>query len=127
MTLQWNAGGWFGSQFGGTAWILVAGILSAFEDIDTGLIVLAIFAIPNVIGFFLWRNRASISCYKATQTFLPVMGLFGILAVSVLERRNQWEAIQSGGTVSTTWMYLAIAVVVIWLMLTFYFRFGRGS
>ena len=41
-TFQWNAGGWFGGQIGGTAWMLVAGVL--------GLAILVCFLIPNVVG-----------------------------------------------------------------------------
>lgn len=124
--MQWNAGGWFGGQIGGTAWMLVAGILSAINDIDTGLIVLATFAIPNVIGLFLWRSREAISCYKATQFLIPVMGVFGLIAIYVLDERDLWLAIQSGAPVDAFYMYLALVFMVIWLMVTFYFRFGRG-
>jgi len=125
--VHWNNGGWFGSQIGGTAWILIAGILSAFKDIDTGLIVLAVFAVPNIIGLFLWRNRNSISCYQATQLLIPLMGGFGILAVYMLDKRGLWYVIQSGGIVSANTMYLMLMIVVLALMLMFYFRAGRNS
>ena len=120
-------GGWFGGQLGGTAWILVAGVLSAIEDIDTGLIVLATFAIPNVIGLFLWRSRETISCYKATQILIPVTGIFGLAAVYLLDDRNLWHDIQTGASVDSFYMYLALIFMVLWLMTTFYFRFGRNE
>lgn len=48
--MHWNAGGWFGGQLGATIWVLIAGILTVIRDLTTGLLVLGLFLIPNVIG-----------------------------------------------------------------------------
>ena len=127
MKLQWNAGGWFGSQLGGTAWMLVAALLTTFQDLVTGLILLAVFAVPNAVGSVLWTRRKSTSCYAATQLLLFLIGVFGLLAVYVLEHRHLWESIQTGGTVSAGSAYVTVVAVVAILMVVFYFRFGRDS
>ena len=126
MKMEWNSSGWFGSQLGGTAWILVAAILSSVQELSTGLLLLAVFAIPNVVGLVLWRRR-SLSCYAATQLLLAIMGLCGLLAIYLLERSNDWERIQTGASISASSAYFIVAAVIGILMITFYFRFGRAT
>ena len=125
--MQWNAGGWFGGQLGSTVWILVAATLTTFQDIRTGLILFAIFAVPNIVGLALWNRRDSLSCYAATQLLIFLAGVFGLLAICVLEHRSLWESVQRGGSVSSGSAYVLVVVVISVLMVTFYFRFGRNS
>ncbi len=125
MKLEWNFGGWFGGQFGGTLWILVAAVLSAVRDLETGALVLVTFLIPNIIGTILWRQRDRLSCYAAIQMLLPLVGIFSLLAVYILDSSNQWLVIQSGGSISAMSTYGLIILAVAVLFLVFYFRFGR--
>jgi len=97
MKLEWNLGGWFGGQLGGTLWILIAAALSAIRDLETGALVFVTFLIPNIIGTIMWQRRDRLSCYVAIQMLLPLVGVFSFLAVYILDRSNQWLAIQSGG------------------------------
>ena len=127
MKLEWNRGGWLGSQIGGTAWIGVAAVLAGIQNLVTGLVLLAIFLVPNMIGTVLWHKRDRIPCYPAMQTLIFSAGTCGLLAVYVLENRGQWESIQSGGTVSSGSAYWTILLVVSILMVNFHFRFGRNS
>ena len=124
MNLEWNAGGWFGGQLGGTAWILVAAALSTARDTSTGFILLVIFLVPNIIGCLLWRMQ-KFSFYASLQIPLILIGVFGLLAVYVLERRNLWIEIQMGSSVSATYTYYMIIFITAILMVMFYFRFGR--
>ena len=126
MQLRWNAGGWFGSQVGATAWIGVAAALTAFQDLRTGLALLALFAVPNVIGLWLWRRRDRTSAYAGTQVLIASAGAAGLGAIAVLDNRALWEEIQRGGTVSAGSTYLIVVLVVAVLMLVTYLRFGRG-
>lgn len=125
MTLEWNAGGWFGGQIGSTAWILVAAVLAGLRDSTTGLILLAIFLLPNFTGTIFWLQKR-LSCYAAMQWLLVLVGISGVAAVYVLERALIWREIQSGGEVSASYAYALIVLVVLALMALFYFRFGRG-
>ena len=124
MNLEWNAGGWFGGQLGGTAWILVAAALTTARDSSTGFILLVIFLVPNIIGYLLWRMR-KISCYASLQILFTLIGVFGLLAIYVLERRHLWIEIQMGSPVSAAYTYYMIIFITAILMVVFYFRFGR--
>ena len=125
--MQWNIGGWLGGQLGGSVWMLVAGLLSFSEDPLAASTVIVLFALANLIGTMLWRRRERLSPYAAIQMLLPMLGIFGLAAVSVLDRAGVYETIQIGGTISAQATYSAIVLVVALLMLIFYFRFGRRS
>jgi len=126
MKLEWNTGGWFGGQIGGSAWILLAAILSAVHDTLTGLILFVIFVVPNVIGFLMWRKQ-NLSCYTAMQILIAMMGVCSLLAIFVLDRAQLWREIQSGGSMSAALGYILVSLVFTILMLMFYFRFGRDN
>ena len=123
--MRWNIGGWLGAQVGGTAWILVAGILSLWIDVNTAMIVIGLFVIANVVGMLIWRRRDKMSAYAGIQILLPIVGAAGLATVYMLERSNIYAAIQVGGTVSARSTYGIIILVVAALMLMFYFQFGR--
>ena len=125
--MQWNLGGWLGGQLGGSAWMLVAGMLSFFENPIAATTVIGLFAVANLFGIMLWRRRERLSPYAAIQMLLPVLGVFGLAAVFVLDRAGVYETIQIGGTISARATYAAIVLIVTALMLIFYFRFGRRS
>lgn len=127
MQMNWNVGGWFGGQIGSTAWILVAAILSLFRDAGSGLVLLAVFAVPNIVGLALWRHRHKLSCYAATQLFLAAAGVCGLLTIYVLERQSLWKSIQIGSSVSALSAYVMIVLVFVFLMVMFYVRFGRDT
>ena len=126
MRLQWNAGGWFGSQIGGTVWILVAAALSAFHDVSAGVILLVVFGIPNILGYLLWRKK-SLTCYAATQILVAVMGVCSLLAIYILDRVGLWREIQTGGSISAASGYFVVGIVFAAVMLMFYVRFGRDA
>jgi len=124
--MQWNIGGWLGAQLGGTAWILVAGILSLWVDVNTAMVVIGLFVLANVVGMLIWNRRDKMSAYKGIQILLPIAGAAGLATVYMLERSNIYESIQVGGTVSARSTYGIIVLVVAALMLMFYFQYGRN-
>lgn len=122
--MQWNAGGWFGGQIGATAWMFVAGVLTATKNLPAGMFVVLLFSISNIIGLILWYRR-NLSCYKSTQLLLVISGICGLLTVYALEKANSWTQIQAGGSVSALSTYFIISSVVLGLMVMFHVRFGR--
>ena len=124
MNLEWNAGGWFGGQLGGTAWILVAAALTIAQDTSTGLILLIIFFVPNIVGYLLWRMQ-KLSCHASLQLLFSLVGVFGLLAIYILERRHLWNEIQMGSSVSAAYAYYMVIFITAILMVVFYLRFGR--
>ena len=66
----WNAGGWFGSQIGGTVWMLFGGLSLLFSDLFSGLVCLGGFAVVNVMGCYLWQRREKMDPYVGIQQLL---------------------------------------------------------
>ncbi len=81
---QWNTGGWFGGQLGGTLWILVGAATLVLETTGVAAWWLLCFAAANGVGLAMWRRRDRLPPYPAIQALLAVCGLAGLLAVSAL-------------------------------------------
>lgn len=124
--MHWNAGGWFGGQIGATAWMLIAGILTAVRDLPTGVMVIALFAAANIVGVVLWVSRRR-SCYASTQILIGISGACGLATVYLLEQANAWTRIQTGTQISALSSYWLIGLVFGGLMLIFHLRFGRSD
>lgn len=124
MQLDWNMGGWLGSQLGGTVWILIAAAISMGQDFSTGLILLLFFLAPNIVGLVLWYRRI-LSCYVSTQIMFALSGIFGLLAIHVLDRNNLWLEIQKGGAISKDAGYFLLSAVILVVMVSFHIKFGR--
>ena len=124
MQLDWNANGWFGSQLGGTVWILVAAAIALGHNTWTGLTLIVIFLIPNIVGYLLW-SRKYFSCHASIQSLFGLSWVFGMLSIYVLDRSHLWLEIQKGGSISAISGYFLITLIILILMLMFYLRFGR--
>jgi hypothetical protein len=82
---QWNTGGWFGSQAGGTSWMLV-GAASVFTQAPRiAAVFLACFLLANGIGTWMWCRRDCLRPYLALQLLLLVVGVSGLLALGSLD------------------------------------------
>ena len=126
MKLEWNTGGWFGSQLGGTVWILVSAAISIGHDFSTGVILLMLFFVPNIVGLILWRQR-KLTCYHSLQIVFALCGFFGLVAIFVLDRNGLWLEIQKGGAISKEAGYLLLTITVLAIMARFHSRFGRKA
>jgi drug/metabolite transporter (DMT)-like permease len=85
--LQWNAGGWFGGQLGGTLWLLLLGILLFPKDSVAAAVVLCCFAGANLVGLLLWRRRRTGAAYPATQIMIAACGVASLAALAFLDSR----------------------------------------
>lgn len=88
--IQWNKWGWFGCQFGCTAWLLPTGLIFLFKEpslgiFRLGMIWLAIFAVLNAFGAWLWIRRDRLRPYRAIQWFLAACGVGGLLAIGSVD------------------------------------------
>ena len=120
--IRWNPGGWFGSQLGGSCWMLVAGLLAIPADLTAAIVVLGLFAAANLAGLMIWRRRDSLSPYKGLQLLVPLLGGAGIAAVYVLDRAGIFEAIQVGASVTAVETYAILIIVVAALMILFWWQ-----
>lgn len=120
-SFAWNAGGWFGSQFGCTLWLLILGLVLLRMDAVAAWSCLVGFAILNAWGFYLWGARARLSAYAGVQRFLLLASLLIALVVFVVNARGVSEPPHPGALVSTYLPYWVIAVAPA-LMVVFLFR-----
>ena len=112
-TFQWNAGGWFGGQIGGTAWMLLAGVLVLAQGSLLGLVLIACFLIPNVVGVVLWRLRDRIAPYPAVQALVVVMGVFALLALVAFDVSGRLAAYSEGSSRSVYWILMVFPTVML--------------
>ena len=77
---QWNVGGWFGTQLGGTAWLAAGAVVLMSHSFAISFVWLACFALANAIGFAFWTRRTVIAPFKAIQFLILVLGLAGLVA-----------------------------------------------
>jgi hypothetical protein len=86
---RWNAGGWFGSQLGGTLWLLLLALLVFPKDALAASVVLACFAGANLVGIWLWRRRQRIAAYPALQGMIAACGVASLIALAFLDSRPE--------------------------------------
>ncbi len=121
----WQAGAWFGSQIGGTTWILVASILTWVRSPMPGMMLLAMFIIPNTVGTLLWMRRERLSFHAALQMLMVTMCVFSLMTVFILDVTGYWFEIQVGSSIAAGPAYWLILLMFAALMWMFYFQFGR--
>ena len=87
---QWQVGGWFGSVFGGSAWLIPAAAILAFHG-QTGLALVPALACLgiNVLGAALWYRRDRVR---------PFPALVGILGVFAFVTPLVWFTISANAT-----------------------------
>lgn len=79
---QWNKGSWFGSQFGITAWMIVAPIVRGEGAFILRLWLIACFVVLNGLGWAIWHNRYRITPYWGFQALLSA-GLIATAAAFI--------------------------------------------
>src|SRR5437867_3891353 len=82
---QWNAGGWFGSQFGGTMWLVVGAAVLAASAPLAALTWAACFVVANAAGWWLWQRRDRLRPYPAMQALVLVCGVVALVAMAALD------------------------------------------
>ena len=87
---QWQAGGWFGSILGGSAWLIPTAVLLAMNH-QSRLAVLpaACFALMVGLGTFLWFRR---------DRTPPFPALIGVLAVFSIVTPLVWFSVATYAT-----------------------------
>ena len=118
--LTWNRGGWFGSQIGGTAWMIaLGGYLMARGETKAAGLSLGMALVANLLGTWLWKTRERRKPYPALQILLAVSGLAGLVVVLGIDRLGT-EVLPPGGLRPT------ILLVYPMLMLAFHVQL-RGA
>ena len=105
----WNAGGWFGTQFGCTLWLLILGFVLLRKDALAAWVCVASFLVLNAWGFYLWRGRERLRAYVGLQRFLLAASVIIAVVVVVVNTRGLSEPPTPEALVSTYLPYWVIA------------------
>lgn len=81
---QWNLGGWFGSQVGGTLWLVLLGGVLWAKGQGAGAALLGLGLAANALGCFLWTRRQILDPYLALQLLLGACGIAAALSMWLL-------------------------------------------
>lgn len=82
---RWNPGGWFGSQVGCTAWLVVGAAVLAPRTQAVAGVWVGCRALANAAGVWLWRRRDSIRPYAVLQWLILTCGVSGLVAFLSLD------------------------------------------
>lgn len=124
---QWNTGGWFGGQLGGTAWMLVgAGVLAALAP-GHAAIWLSCFLVANLVGLSLWRRRDRLSPYVAIQLLLGTCGVVGLVALGMLEWLRPDAARQLSGERRSLFALGIVPLLMTWFAIMEYLARARKA
>ena len=123
---QWNAGGWFGSQLGGTAWMLVAGLMFIPQSLVSAGVLMACFAIANAVACRMWLRRDRLAPYPSIQWLIVVMGVVAAIAFVTVDRSGplMYLDLEPSPFPKTLYWYLLIFPAMM-LMFHFIEREGR--
>ena len=125
---QWSAGGWFGSQLGGSLWLAITALVVRQEAPRVAAIASSAFLAANLVGTILWLGRSRLPPYPALQVLLLALG--GAALVASLALR---QAI-ANGAIEPRLGVRPLLVLALYLGLAVFFwaleasgRRGRGT
>lgn len=107
---EWNKGGWFGAQLGGTCWLLIMAAFIAVEDPLAGGVIFLCFVAPNLYGLSLWRRRAELRPYPSIQKLLVAEGFCALGAVACVHLRDAMQHLPEQSRVPIWAMYGALLI-----------------
>jgi hypothetical protein len=122
---HWSAGGWFGSQLGGTAWLLVGAAVLAPHAPAAAVAWLACFAVANAVGLGLWRWRARLQPHTGIQLLLLTCGITGFLACLAVDTLWPDDVRQLVWPRQGYRVLLIVPALMAWFAATEYFSHGR--
>ena len=121
---QWNTWGWFGSQIGATAYLVILGAALASKELLPGLLILACGLIPNIAGYAIWRRRDRLAPYPAIQRLMLTIFLFTAIALGVaIFYEHSGNLKYLSGATQSAWIPLIFPA----LMLMFHFQEQAGK
>lgn len=83
---RWNAGGWFGSCIGSTAWMLpLSAIAFWYGSLSLAIISCLTFFITVSLALVAWRFRERIDAYEAIQLLIGLVFMLTIIVLAGLQ------------------------------------------
>src|SRR4051794_2646034 len=108
---RWNAGAWFGSQLGGTLWLLVGSAVLLASSPLASSVWAGSFALANGLGLALWASRGRLGMYAALQALLVGLGLLGLASMAAADWCGQLPGLMSGPPNPRLTAYAALLVI----------------
>jgi hypothetical protein len=102
----WNAGAWFGTQVGCTAWLFVFGAALLRDDGGFAALAFGGGALLTGLGVLLWSRRAKLSPFAAYQLLFAALAVV-LTVLTVLANTRGLQTPVPPGSLSAYW---AIAI-----------------
>ena len=113
--------GWFGGQLGSTVWLVcVAFRLGLHTSPGIFFLLLACFAISNLVGLALWFRRWSIGVWLALRLLLVTVAICDLVAMISLRGRPEF------GSELLPMTFVVFGVVIVALFVFFQRRASRS-
>ncbi len=109
----WNAGAWFGTQAGCTAWVLLQGIVLLPRDVVAGGAALGVCGALTALGILSWTCRRRLSFFAAVTLLLVALTIATAFLVLLCDRRGIPDL--------PPWILVIPAAALVW-----FFLFGKG-
>ena len=110
---QWNAGAWFGSSLGSSAWMLVtACFLLVNGQMSLALIPTAGFALVLIGSALLWSRRHSIYPFSAMMTLLGLLAIAFPLVWCVVQSFGSPSVLAAMNWPESHWITILVFAIV---------------
>lgn len=110
---QWNAGAWFGSSLGSSAWMLVT---SCFLLVNGQTILASIpttgFALVLIGSAILWSRRHSIYPFSALMTLLGLLAIAFPVVWCVVQSYGSQSALAAMNWPESRWITILVFTIV---------------
>lgn len=122
---QWNAGGWFGAQVGGSLWMLLLGFTLLGRQPGLGALCLGLALLVNATGYALWHFRDRLPPYPSIQILLLLVGLATLVLLVTFDTMAQLALLDPRFRDNPRGLYLLLLMFP-GLMALFYFQDRAG-
>jgi hypothetical protein len=117
---QWNAGGWYGSSLGSSAWMVITSCFLVFHNQPLIALVPAVgLAVTLLVSILLWTRRDRV------YPFTSLMMLFGFFAIAIpavwffVQLYGSTEVLAAMNWPVSTWTNLFVVSIVPAVMIWF--------
>jgi len=118
---QWNAGGWFGAQIGGTLWMLIVGFTQLGRLPSFALMALGLALLVNGLGTWLWFRRDRLAPYPCIQGLVATVALATLTLLTVFDRTGHLADLDTRFRSNPRGLYLILLMFPV-LMGLFHFQ-----
>jgi hypothetical protein len=117
---QWNAGGWFGSSLGGSAWMLVTScFLFAHNQPLVAMIPIVGFIVILFASIVLWSRRDRVFPFSALMAILGLMAFTIPFVWIIIQKYGSFQSKNAMNWPDSTWSTVFVLTLVPAIMMWF--------